>query len=322
MREVLIAYHDKCIDGFTSAWVTQRECESKGYDVGLLPMDYTEASYHNLIDRMEAIPMHILYVVDFSLPMDVLRTLGKNHPNMRIMILDHHKTAFENYAPEHEVTSTSKFRRVLFNNVTAILDNSRSGAGICWDYFNPQTIAPAIVRYVQDYDLWKFEYGEDTKAINMYLNFKPRTVISWDAIHFALADGVLFNAALSLGYELLEKREKEIANYANLVRAVTLPHALVLTGGFTFCPGGYVNDVGDAICSNSGADYSLSCDLEQVLSTGLDYNVAWSLRSSKHRNIDVTNIAKLYKGGGHKNAAGFTTTRDLARAMLTEMGVL
>ena len=37
-----------------------------------------------------------------------------------------------------------------------------------------------------------------------------------------------------------------------------------------------------------------------------------SIRSQREGGLDVSEIAKIYGGGGHRNAAGFTVSRDLA----------
>ena len=170
--KVLVAYHSNCIDGFTSAWITHRALVNKvGYKVELLAMSYTEESDNELYNKLGKERYLDLYVVDFSLSIRLLNDLAKEYPTLNVVILDHHKTAFEKYAPDIKVEKDTKWEGWIGEGkVSASLDNSLSGAGICWDYFYPGEPVPWIVKYVQDYDLWEFKYGKGTKYINKVLN--------------------------------------------------------------------------------------------------------------------------------------------------------
>jgi len=57
-------------------------------------------------------------------------------------------------------------------------------------------------------------------------------------------------------------------------------------------------------------------DLLQILSDGYPFAASyedredrrvWQLRSAGDKQIDVSQVAQLYGGGGHKNASGFST---------------
>lgn len=310
----LVAYHDPCTDGFTSYWITQKALRAAGYIVDGLPMQYDEESYKRLHDLCADKNYTEVYIVDFSVPLTLL-TSFMHMPYTQFTVLDHHKTAFERYAPYMDITPTSVFKEDN-KNIRIYLDNAHSGAGICWDYFNTGAVAPMLVKYVQDYDLWKFEYGRNTKAAALYIRSVQRTLAAWDALWHQLEDTDLRVEAFKEGYFLLEEREKEVRGYAEEFYTVYLEG---IAGRFVFCPGEFASDVGNYICQDKNVAFSLSCD-----AAGLDepYDITWSLRSSKGSNVDVSALAKMNGGGGHKHAAGFITTLDSALTLLNRIGAL
>ena len=74
--------------------------------------------------------------------------------------------------------------------------------------------------------------------------------------------------------------------------------ALVFEGRIANCPAHLTSDVGHELANQSGT-FGLCWSMTK------DGAVACSLRSNGE--YDVSAIAKLYGGGGHKNAAGFET---------------
>jgi len=152
----IVAYHGHCIDGYTAAWVATRALEGKGEIVKMVAMHYSEASYKELLDCIKHIGrVEELYIVDFSIPLYYLEKYSAL--SNQVVILDHHKTAFENYGWEGEVKEFSCMRCTMFSNVIIILDSYHSGASLTWRYFNLNENTPMFIQYVRDYDLWKFK---------------------------------------------------------------------------------------------------------------------------------------------------------------------
>jgi len=295
----LIAYHANCIDGFTSAWVAHKALASKGVsEITLLPMQYNDDSYAELETLIGRLKPTSLTVVDFSLPLDILDALHRFHPNVGVTILDHHKTAYERYFPTINYSSgkvMSEYKHGAYN----IIDPNKSGAWICWTHFFPEKEVPRIIKYVQDYDLWRFEYGEDTKYINMYLRQELKTkypLKAWDEAHIDLENSRRLEHILTEGRKLLERFTSEAENISDKAAPIQILGNIGLTVN---CPPEYASFVGNKLaakCGSYGATFSIDIDNNEI---------KWSLRSIGE--YDVTEIAEYYGGGGHKNAAGFTT---------------
>jgi len=293
---VLIAYHANCIDGFTSAWVTAKAMRKRGVAFELIGLDYTPAGDKSLLDAIRNTYRENMeiYVVDFSLSLEMLETLSSIYPMARVTILDHHKTAFERYSPTTSVEKDSRLQSMICG-ASIILDNAESGASLCYKYFNQGAVLPSLIRYVKDYDLWQFKLGDETRWINKYLCSKPKNLAKWDNISEGLEKFTTRYMILEQGKMMQKAHDMEVAKIASTAQKINI---LGDVGLAVACPREFTSDVGHVLAKGSGtygAMYKVSVEKEEV---------SWSLRSDG--DYDVSAIAKKLGGGGHKNAAGFT----------------
>lgn len=292
----LIAYHANCIDGFTAAWVVYKWLMSKPMgDSGalapvLLPMHYSAEHEATLVQRVKELEITNLYVVDFSLSLDCLEDLIY-YPECKTVILDHHKTAFERYCPEVEVTPTAHWQGTV-RKATVVLNNSTSGAMLCHTFLNVGDKVPKLVEYVSDYDLWTFRKGEDTKYINKVLVGLDKYIEAWDNIAELIETSE--HTVLAQGKQLQKAHMEECRKVASYPYEISLRGQ---SGLAVECPRELTSDVGHLLAVKSG---TYGC----LISVNVKENrVTYSLRSEG--DYDVSSIAKSYGGGGHKNAAGF-----------------
>lgn len=302
-KNIMIAYHDNCIDGWTSAWIAYNALmvEIPGGEqvsITLLPMNYTESHYEALGYDMRATTYDELYIVDFSVPMNHLTDYLYQTEGLTITILDHHKTAFENYMDEdYEVQEDSYEEPACRPNLFIYLDNAKSGAGLTWHHFH-STPAPWLVRYVEDGDLWRFNLVH-TKAAGKYLWSLSKNLASWDVACTDFANETHAATCIEEGEKLLAIHRAKVDTYA----LTAMPFMLLgKIGMFVDCPPEFVSDVGHAVCAGISDVYCVMCDLQSDATRG---SVTWSLRSDKAGDVDVSAMAKELGGGGHKNAAGF-----------------
>lgn len=296
----LVAYHANCIDGFTAAWVTHQALVKQGSSVDLLAVSYNEASIQDLMQSLEdaergGYPYTSLFIVDFSLDVETLAIINTLHPTLITTVLDHHKTAFEKYAPEITVVSDSWFTGIV-QGANIVLANAYSGAHICWHYFYPGACVPALVTYVQDYDLWQFKLGEETKWANKFLVQQEKSTEQWTRIAKTMDTEEGLANILNAGKVLQEIHDEKVQEVAAKAIAIQI---LGKTGLVVECPYELTSDVGYVLatkCGTFGAMFNIN--LERTI-------IKWSLRSNGDYDVQV--IAKQYGGGGHKNAAGFET---------------
>lgn len=293
----IIAYHANCIDGFTSAWVAAKGMYDRGHNCRLVAMAYTPESMSELGNILMKGNYTTLLVVDFSLDIDVISTLRMGYTKLEIVIIDHHKTAFEKYAPELVLGKTS-WVHIDRHGAEIYLDNDESGASLCWKVFNVSSEVPKLIQYVRDYDLWRFDMGLETKWVNKYLGVQDKNLENWSNILIKFELAPELHGILRYGKSLQARHDKLVEEVASHSWSVTIGG--IYKGEAVQCPYALVSDVGHQLAIKSGS-YGL---MYQVTDT----EIKCSLRSNRLA-YDVTTIAKNFGGGGHAQAAGFTVKR-------------
>ena len=316
----LVIYHDSCTDGFAAAYAA--------YTVFGNSAEYFPCQYGK---RAAAFDLDVtdreVYILDFSLPFATMLQLFAHA--CRVVWLDHHKTAFEMWGTDNGSGNIEEFKRVdqLFDGKhPVVLDNHKCGAILAWEYFHPGGAVPEIFKYIDDYDRWIFQY-EDTKAIQQALRcFTPWTFEQWDTWCSKWND--VCPHLLSGGQLLLRNHEQQVAG---TVKSASMPCRVVPTvidssasyrspwtwtpedvccaeGLAANCPPHLQSSVGNALAKESGT-FGL------LWTVNKDGQCLCSLRSIG--DYDVSAIAKVFGGGGHKNAAGFSTTLPVLMAWLS-----
>jgi oligoribonuclease NrnB/cAMP/cGMP phosphodiesterase (DHH superfamily) len=280
----LCIYHGNCADGFGAAWVVRK---ALGPDVEFHAARYDEPA--------PDVTGKNVIIVDFSYKYAALIALADKAAS--VLVIDHHKTAMadlddvpqaEQHYEAHTQNSTGKLH-VLF-------DMNRSGAGLTWDFFFPTQPRPPLINHIEDRDLWLFKL-EGTREIMADLFSYPQDFATWDRlfadeINWIRLDGVAIN----------RQHQKTVAD---LVRATK---RRMLIGGHDVP----VANLPFMFASDAGA---LMAEGELFAGSYFDTPDGrnFSLRSTD-ASMDVSEIAKQYGGGGHRNAAGFRVALDHALA--------
>lgn len=210
-------------------------------------------------------------VVDFSYPRDVL--LAMHAEAAALFVLDHHKTAAEDLAGLE----------------FAIFDMDRSGAGLAWDELigGPR---PPMVEHVEDRDLWRFEYA-DTKAYHAAMTSFPMTFEAWDEIASIPPD------------DMVAKGQSIEAYHYNTCKKFAARAGLATLAGVdvwaTNIPVEFVSETADILKDRTPHMPALGWAYDAQRG---DYYC--SIRS-RADGPDVSEIARKFGGGGHRNAAGF-----------------
>lgn len=289
----LIIYHNNCADGFGAAFAAWLKF---GDEAEYLPMQYGKD--YSKSENVFEFKAREIYILDFSFPRDIMDMLFTGAK--RTVWLDHHKTAFEmsGCAELYQVTGTGWPLGEAGDHYT-LLDNSKSGAMLAWEYFHPGTEVPMLIRHIDDYDRWQFKL-EGTKALNKAIwSLVPWTFDLWSLrflheVDLLIAEG---EAVLRAHDQNVQSVVKGAARKCHL----GLPHpredgAEVLEGLAANCPPHLTSDVGHTLATQSGT-FGLCWHISK------DGKCLCSLRSNG--DYDVSAIAKAFGGGGHRNAAGF-----------------
>jgi uncharacterized protein len=274
----LVIYHGNCPDGFTAAWVMRRwlmgwpvvagqPFVDPGPEVEFFAAHYGSAG--EPVDLPDVTGRQV-WMVDFCTGREQLIALHEAAYNL--IVLDHHKTA----------------EAACEGLPYCTFDMERSGAMLAWDYCMPGVVAPWIVKYVEDRDLWRFALP-GSEQVSAYLRTQEMTFENWDDIDANVDPLMAFNR----GAGALDLINAYVRGMVREARRVTF-------AGYANIP--VVN-----------APYWNGSELVNALAAEAQFAVAWfqradglyqySLRS--HGDFDVSAVAQLFGGGGHKNAAGF-----------------
>lgn len=268
----LVLYHADCLDGFGSAYIVWREFgDGAYYKACTYGKDIREFVTH---DAMYA----NCYILDFSLPIEQLEFLKTNHVYGNVVILDHHKTAFDMYKniPTHPWLSLT-------------LKSNMSGVGITWEHFNKGAEPPHYVKYIQDRDLWRFVF-KDTETYCAALQVYD---MKFDIWHNIIGDHNLENM-LNEGRAILSYQKKVVEDACRYGLKLNIKgHQAIMVNASTLI---------SETCHRL-LELNEDCEIAASYGVGADH-ILVSLRSRKG-GVDVAKIAESFGGGGHHNAAGF-----------------
>jgi len=283
---ITVIYHGNCPDGFASALAAQLFFKQQGNYASFK----NKISYHKGIHG--TLPPDCLgkevYIVDFSYKREDIKKLCQQAE--KVTIIDHHVSALNDL----------KDLDLEHDNLEMKFDMSQSGAVLSWKFFH-QTAVPKLFQHIQDNDLWQFEL-ENTQTIILAIMSYPMKLKLWTRW---LEDDSILEILHKEGLILERQTNRQIQRYKKAARIGKIA--------------GYMVPV-------VNAPSSIGSELLHQLSDGYPFAVAyedkserrvWQLRSGGEKAIDVSEIARQFGGGGHKNASGFST-ESYAIELLTD----
>lgn len=318
----LVIYHASCADGFGAAFAAWLKL---GDDAEYVPMQYGKETdqFFTLEDGTFDSDLNILnreiFILDFSFPRWVMDGLFSNAK--RVVWLDHHKTAFEMWCGEVYGNDNREHwfdPHYGWNNQHHIhLNNYKSGAMLAWEYFHPGTEVPMLIKHIDDRDRWVFAL-EGTKELHAALWTAPWNFLQWKELMWSDLSP-MYNAGkaiLRAHNQNVQSVVKGAARNCSIVPAVIGSvesykspwvwwndpehgDTCGANGLAANCPPHLQSDVGHELANQSGT-FGLLWSIDK------DGQCKCSLRSNG--GYDVSAIAKAFGGGGHRNAAGFTTS--------------
>jgi oligoribonuclease NrnB/cAMP/cGMP phosphodiesterase (DHH superfamily) len=302
----MMIYHANCADGFGAAWAAWMRWGDA--------LEYVPCAYGQ--EPPEMIDGRNILIGDFSFKAPVLAEMASRAAS--IVILDHHLTAqadlakYRNYVDRPErftrraITGLIEdLQRSAYPAVCALFDMERSGAVMTWEFCFPGQPVPLLLRLIEDRDLWRHARPE-SKPFGAWLRCEPFDFEGWDLISQDLEDGRGFTRIMNEALAVQRFYDQKVLEIA------ALAHRAII-GGFDVpvcnCPYMFASEVGHALLAKDEA-----APFAALYSDG-QTSRSWSLRSEDHR-VDVSEIARAFGGGGHRNAAGFSTARPRMEGLI------
>jgi len=275
MKNIIVLYHND-LDGFGAAWAAWKKFGNKA--------DYISIQYKG---EKNVLPKGLenkeLYLVDLCFDGDTMERLLNE--NKKVVVIDHH------IGRKDEVKISTDY---LFN-----VDNS--AAVLSWKYFHPPLTRkwgvhpfkkiPRILRVIEDMDIWKFKIAH-TRELLVSLDTDGFNFLKWNKI--------------ANDFESAQKRKKYIDEGRAIVKYQdNLIKKIFGYGEKAIFEGHQVFAVNSPILESEIGNYIS----EKKKIIGLVWSYRNGLFKGSLRNsgeINLSELAKKYGGGGHRSAAGFT----------------
>lgn len=240
-----------------------------------------------------------------------------------IVWIDHHISAINKYKEADEMISI---------NIDGIRLDGISGCMLTYLWFNVDNrkfsfednrdmieslirsnIMPDWVKYINDWDLWKFEYGDETKYFHYGLELCINDLNNSDNIFIDLYDDIfgwendvysiddIINKGKSV-YKYLTKSNQNLCIYNGFESKL-----VVEDKEYSVYALNSANVSSDTFISMNDYEYDFFVGFHQKGNNTFQY----SLRKSTNSNVDLSKIAEWFGGGGHKSASGFILDYNL-----------
>jgi hypothetical protein len=267
----LVLYHGKgCPDGFAAALAAWLYYEGRAEFLGL---DHGDIK---AVADLPAVDGRAVYILDFSFSHQILQDIEQRAA--KLVLLDHHKSAAE------------KLTGFACRCGVVHFDMSKSGSRLAWEFFLPDRALPDLVRFVEDRDIWAWQFPESAGFLAA-LDMEPFDFERWAEIASFLPEQL--DDFMARGQAMDEKFSKLCADIAEGAQPIVFNGQ---RGLMVNAPGVFHSLVGDMLCKQSGTFALLwSATKGGVIKVGL--------RSG--RGFDCIALAESMHGGGHAQACGF-----------------
>lgn len=267
----LVIYHgNDCPDGFAAALAAWLFYTGQAE---FLALDHGDVRG---VQDLPDVSGRAVYILDFAFANDILRAIEAQAA--KLVLLDHHQSAAE------QLTGfTCRCGGVHF-------DLRKSGARLAWEYFLPSRPLPDLVRYVEDRDIWTWQYP-DSAAYLAALDMEIMDFARWAEL---LTMGNDQQAAfLARGQAMDDKFNQLVRDMADAALPIVFngERGLMINATSAFH-----SALGHFLSERSGTFALLWC----VTGKGV---VKVGLRSQP--TYDCIPLARSMGGGGHPQASAF-----------------
>jgi oligoribonuclease NrnB/cAMP/cGMP phosphodiesterase (DHH superfamily) len=295
-------WHANCMDGQIAAALMHRFFRGK---IECVAVRYNEPP------PLELMRGKHVYLVDFTYPVDVL--LPHLDSMASLNILDHHKDAMADW--QRLWTTADSPPEVNLEKLYVKFDNDKSGAMLVWDFTfgvggdHPLALSvPKLVRYAQAYDLWTKElHMTDEVQSALRYNYPPHLAKLDELASFLfLANEADIEELKDTGKIILDQ-ERVLAE--SLIRRSLRFETFLGYENVAVCqmPAELVNQAGEMI-------YTRHPEVPFVVLFEDNYkhqSRKYSFRSHRDLGMNVSKVAAMLGGKGHKNSAGATVNLAL-----------
>lgn len=282
MKNTIVLYHKNCMDGNGAYYAAYKKYASEATYVAVndrdnLPQEILDLYMQDKnMDNLKSIE---LYILDFCYDIKIIKKLEEDFK--LVVVLDHHVSAKSDIEAAHN----------------HVYGTDKSGAYLAWEYFHPDTPVPLLIQYISDGDIWAHKMPDYEQVLNYIHAPTMLEIINYlDNVRDKLDNN--FQEVLAIGDMLMDSRK------ARVQALMDIKYKINFAGYDVYAVNGsreMRSEVGHELANLSGTF--------GVYFYFAEGKARISLRSVK--DFDVSKIAEIYGGGGHKNASAIDVDFDM-----------
>ncbi len=253
-------------------------CTDGAASAAVIKKKYPHATFYPM-NHGDPIPVSVkdkkVFIVDFSFKEEILKKFKEEAKEL--YWYDHHKTSL----PAHKSLQWG------------IIDLAESGASLTWKQEYPDQPVPKIIQYVKDKDIWEWKLPF-SRPINMALReyegiHDPENAI-WQQLIDHLTDAE-FEKMKEWGGRALKSQRMRMVEWSKNGFELEFEGRRAFAINWTL----ESSEMGEYIYKELGFEVA-------IIFSFVEDHWNFSLRSNQ---VDVSQIAVKYGGGGHPGASGF-----------------
>lgn len=263
-KEKVFLYHADCSDGFGAAYAAWKKFKNKA--------KYVAVRHGEKLP--EGLAGKEVYTLDFCYVGENLEYLLKNTD---LTVIDHH------ISTKSDVERAPHYSYALNN----------SGSVLAWKYFFSDKKVPKLLEYIEDNDLWRFQYKE-TDPVGERLNIEKMDFKIWNTFMRKLQNKKMAKSLIKEGGLLVKSRDSRVK--------ILLEKS-------------YEVEFEGLKCRAVNSPVFHSELGHEMTKMGYPVGIVWKYNGSKiavslrsDGKTDVSFIAAKYGGGGHRAASGFAVS--------------
>ena len=268
MKKIYCYFHNDDLDGWASSAVIKKKHPDAEF-----------CGYNYELEFPLVKGYDIVYMVDCSTTSANMKALIDN--NKKFIWIDHHaKKILDTY-------------KDLGEEIEGLRDTESKNAAcvLTWNYLFPDKEVPGILKYIEDLDIWKWSLPH-TDEINtaLFIDFKNDRDQLMHLMTFDISD---WSELRLRGKLYIKMRKSQIEFLLELMRVKNFH--------------GYKTGVVNTPIHASFVGHEILEQNPDIDIAIIWYNIKDDIKVSlRSREVDVSKIAHIYGGGGHKLASGFT----------------
>ena len=303
LKNVICIYHSSDLDGICSRDIVKYAYKNKkGYspNVNCIGWTYGDA----IPDQLQSIDPNTTTIVicDISLDSPTMMSLSTmfREQGLEVIWIDHHKTAIE----------TAK--ALKYNDFEGFREVGTAACELTYNYFFPFNEVPAVVKVLAAYDVWdKSTYDWETIVLPFQYGMRTCTEIPEE---FLNRTSMFPGEFLDMGRGIIKYNEQRYKNICeNAFEMIIDGHKAICLNSQDFSSNTF-----DSIYDENKHDLMLNFAFRPTHNPG-ELIVRCSLYTT-NEDFNVGNLAKLFGGGGHVQAAGFELTMQQWQTIISGEG--